>query len=160
MPRTATAEATLIPEEVQKELVLLRGLRDLNAERVGYAMGKSALSKERSNATAEHRKAVTEARKFLKDNIETFVAKGDVEGYKRAVEAKEKAQEALNKASAPYNEKISPLAKAIKYIDNIAIPTFLVTLGVEPKPTFAISEWVANKLEEEKKRKRSKSKKE
>ena len=155
MPRTTTVEATLIPEEVQKELVLLRGFRDLMAERVGYAMGAKALSKEMSDATKEQRTASNEARKFLRENLENFIRNGDFEGYQKAVENIKKASETLKEARAPHMEKITPLRKAVRYIDNIAVPKFLVTLGVTPKSIFTVAEWVAKECS-----KKGKSKKE
>jgi hypothetical protein len=156
MPR-ATAEATQVQvvKEVEQEITLLRGLRDLMAERVGYAMGAKALSKEMSNATKEHRKTVTEAKRFLRENLEAFVKSGDFEGYQKAVEKVNKASEALKEAKAPHMERITPLRKAVRYIDNIAVPKFLVTLGVTPQPIFTVAEWVA-----ELDKKKSKSKKE
>jgi hypothetical protein len=159
MPR-ASAEATqvqvIIPKELEQELTLLRGLRDLMAERVGYAMGAKALSKEMSDATKEQRMASNKVRKFLRENLENFIRNGDYEGYHKAVENIKKASETLKEARAPHMEKITPLRKAVRYIDNIAVPKFLVTLGVTPQPIFAVAEWVAKELD----KKKSKSKKE
>jgi hypothetical protein len=158
MPR-ATAEATqvqVIPKEVEQEITLLRGLRDLMAERVGYAMGAKALSKEMSNATKEHRKTVTEAKRFLRENLEAFVKSGDFEGYQKAVEKVNKASEVLKEAKAPHLAKITPLKRAVRYIDDIAVPSFLTTLGKTPQAIFTPASWVVEKIEEEKKKRKSK----
>jgi hypothetical protein len=140
-----------IPQETEKELTLLRGFRDLMAERVGYAMGKYALSSEMRDATAEQRKASLAAAKFLRENLESFIANGDLEGYKKALEAKAQASEALKKAKAPHMERIKPLGRAVRYIDNVAVPKFLVTLGTEPKPIMTPAEWIFSAIEAEKK---------
>ncbi|MEM3549434.1 MAG: hypothetical protein QXJ23_10575 [Thermofilum sp.] len=148
------AEAALIvPKEVEEELTLLRGFRDLVAERTGYALGVIALNAEMKEATAEQRKASNEARKYLKQNIEVFVKNGDYEGYKQAVENVKKAGEALKEARKPHMAKITPLRRAIKYIDNVAVPQSLEQLGVKVQPAFSLSDWIKKAVESQKKRK-------
>jgi flagellar biosynthesis/type III secretory pathway protein FliH len=158
MPRTteATQVQVVIPKELEQEITLLRGLRDLMAERVGYAMGAKALSKEMSNATKEQRMASNEARKFLRENLENFIRNGDYEGYQKAVEKVNKASETLKEAKAPHLAKITPLKRAVRYIDDIAVPSFLTTLGKTPQAIFTPASWVVEKIEEEKKKRKSK----
>jgi len=156
MPK-ATQTEVVLPQETEKELTLLRGFRDLMAERVGYAMGKYALASEMRDATEKERKASSEASKLLRENLESFIANGDLEGYKKALEAKKQAAEALKKAQAPHMERISPLAKAVRYIDNVAVPKFLVTLGTEPKPIMSPAEWIVSAIEAEKKARKKKT---
>ncbi|MEM0096166.1 MAG: hypothetical protein QW660_05975 [Candidatus Bathyarchaeia archaeon] len=145
--------ALIVPKEVEEELTLLRGFRDLVAERTGYALGVVALNAEMKEATADQRKASNEARKYLKQNIEVFVKNGDYEGYKQAVENVKKASEALKEARKPHMAKITPLRRAIKYIDNVAVPQSLEQLGVKVQPAFSLSDWIKKAVESQKKRK-------
>jgi len=148
----AEATALVIPAEVEQELTLLRGFRDLVAERTGYALGVSALNAEMKDATVEQRKASNEARKYLRQNLETFIQNADFEGYKKALEEIEKTGKALKEARKPHMEKISPLRKGIKYIDNVAVPDSLKELGVTVQPVFSLSEWIKKTIESQKKR--------
>jgi regulator of sigma D len=148
----AEAQALVIPAEVEQELTLLRGFRDLVAERTGYALGVSALNAEMKDATVEQRKASNEARKYLRQNLETFIQNGDFEGYKKALEEVHKTGEALKEARKPHMVKISPLRKGIKYIDNVAVPDSLKELGVTVQPAFSLSDWIKKAVETKKRR--------
>ena len=150
------AEAVVIPEHIQQELTLLRGFRDLVAERTAYAMGVQAINEEMREKTEAERKASTEARKFLRENLEIFIKNADVEGYKKAIAQIESAGKKLKEARKPFVEKITPLRRGIKYIDNIAVPESLKELGVTVQPAFSLSEWVKKVLEERKKKARKK----
>jgi regulator of sigma D len=148
----AEAQALVIPAEVEQELTLLRGFRDLVAERTGYALGVSALNAEMKDATVEQRKASNEARKYLRQNLETFIQNGDFEGYKKALDEVHKTGEALKEARKPHVAKISPLRKGIKYIDNVAVPDSLKELGVTVQPAFSLSDWIKKAVETKKRR--------
>ncbi len=150
------AEALVIPEHIEKELTLLRGFVDLMAERTAYAMGVQALNEQMRDATEEQRKANLEAKKYLKENIETFVKNGDFEGYKKALEQIQKTSEALREARKPHLAKITPLRRGIKYIDNVAVPNSLKEFGKNVQPAFSLSEWIKKALEEAKKKARRK----
>ena len=151
----AVVEAVVLPEQIQQELTLLRGFRDLVAERVAYAMGVQAINEEAREKTEAERTNANNARKFLRENLETFIKNADIEGYKKALEEIEKASKKLKEARKPYNDKLRPLRRAIKYIDNIAVPEALKELGVTVQPAFSLSEWI-QKVLEERKRKRKK----
>jgi len=156
MPKKETQQVqaeVIIPEAVQEELTLLRGFRDLVAERTGYALGVIALNAEMKEATAEQRKANLEARKHLRQNLEGFIKNADFEGYKKAVEEVEKTGKALKEARKPHMAKITPLRRAVKYIDNVAVPQSLEQLGVKVQPAFSLSEWIKKAIESQKKRK-------
>jgi regulator of sigma D len=144
--------ALVIPEEIEQELTLLRGFRDLAAERTGYALGVSALNAEMKDATEEQRKASNEARKNLRQNLETFIQNGDFEGYKKALEEVERTGKTLKEARKPHMAKISPLRKGIKYIDNVAVPDSLKELGVTVQPAFSLSDWIKKAVETKKRR--------
>jgi len=149
----AEAAALVVPKEVEEELTLLRGFRDLVAERTGYALGVIALNAEMKEATAEQRKANLDARKHLRKSLEDFIKNADFEGYKKAVEEIEKTGKALKEARKPHMAKITPLRRAIKYIDNVAVPQSLEQLGVKVQPAFSLSDWIKKAVESQKKRK-------
>lgn len=147
------AEALVIPEAVQEELTLLRGFRDLVAERVAYMLGAKALNAEINEKTAEQRKAFNEASKHLRDNIETFIKNGDYEGYQKALEDKVAKSKILRQAKKENGfEKVTMLRKGIRYIDNVAVPDSLKELGVQIQPAFSLSEWIKKAVESKKKR--------
>jgi regulator of sigma D len=104
-------------------------------------------------ATAEQRKANLEARKHLRKSLEDFIKNADFEGYKKAIEEIEKTGKALKEARKPHMAKITPLRRAIKYIDNVAVPQSLEQLGVKVQPAFSLSDWIKKAVESQKKRK-------
>jgi len=152
----AVVEAVVLPEQIQQELTLLRGFRDLVAERVAYAMGVQAINEEMREKTEAERTNANNARKFLRENIETFIKNADIEGYKKALEEIDKASKKLKEARKPFVEKITPLRRGIRYIDNIAVPESLKELGVTVQPAFSLSEWIQKTLEERKRKARKK----
>jgi len=144
--------AVTIPGAVEEELTLLRGFKDLVAERTAYALGSKVLGREMSDATKGERKAVNEARKTLKTNIENFIRKADIDGYTEIVEQIKGLSAKLKEVRKPYMAKINPLRKAVKYMDNIAIPDSLKELGVTVQPSFSLSDWVKKAVESQKRR--------
>ena len=147
------AETLTIPEAVEQELTLLRGFRDLVAERTAYTFGAKALSKEMSEATKEQRKAFTQASKEYRENLENYVRNGDFDGFSQAQAKIKEARKTLSEARKPHMQKINPLRKAVKYIDNVAVPDSLKELGVTVQPAFSLSEWIKKAVESTKKRK-------
>jgi len=59
-------------------------------------------------------------------------------GRKAVAEAKK----TLKTARAPFMQKMAPLAKAVRYCDNVAIPDSLKELGHPIQPRFSLSDWV------------------
>lgn len=146
-----TAPAIAIPAE--QEVKLLRGFRDLIAERWGYFMGRRLTQEDMSNKTEAERKAVAEVRKNITgDNLKTIITKADVKTYESTLAKIKTAREVLNTASKPFREKISPLAKAQKYLDNVAIPDALKELGTPIQPRFSLSKWIGDALASQKKK--------
>jgi len=140
---------------VDQELKFLRGFRDLVAERFGYFMGRRLTQQQMTEKTDTERKAVAEVRKTITgDNLKAIIAKGDIKTYETKLSALKTAREALSTASKPFREKISPLAKAQKYIDNVAIPDSLKELGKPVQPRFVLSEWINDALVAQKKEKK------
>jgi len=133
---------------------LLRGFRDLVGERFGYFLGRRLTQQDMTEKTEAERKAVAEVRSDIKKNLTTYIKKSDIKTYETRMADLKSARETLNKASAPFREKISPLAKAQKYLDNVAIPDALKELGKPVQPRFALSEWITKTLAQAKKKKR------
>jgi len=149
--QTSTAQTVAIP--VEQEVKLLRGFRDLIAERWGYFMGRRLTQEEMTQKTEAERKAVAEARKAITgDNLKTIISKADIKGYESTLTKVKEARETLNKVAKPFREKISPLAKAQKYLDNVAIPDALKELGTPVQPRFSLSKWIGDALASQKKK--------
>jgi len=150
--KTATAQTVAVP--VEQEVVLLRGFRDLVGERYGYYMGRRLTQADMTEKTEAERKAVAEIRKAITgDNLKTIIAKADVKTYEAKLSEIKSARETLNKVSKPFREKISPLSKAQKYMDNVAIPDALKELGTPITPRFSLSKWIGDAIASAKKKK-------
>jgi len=148
MQKQATVQ---IPQEVQVELTNLRGFRDLVGERMGYMLGRRVKQAEMNEATEKERKKVREINKDIKDNIEKFIEKSDIKTYKARLEDLKEARKVVTTKTKPFREKISPLSKAVKYMDNIAIPDALKELGTPVQPRFTLSAFIKQQLEAQKK---------
>jgi len=154
LPKSQTATAQTVAIPVEQEVVLLRGFRDLVGERWGYFMGRRLTQQDMTTKTEAERKAVAEIRKNITgDNLKTIIAKADIKTYETKLSEIKSARETLNKVSKPFREKISPLAKAQKYIDNVAIPDALKELGTPVQPRFSLSKWLETAIASAKKQK-------
>jgi len=146
-----TTQATAIP--VEQEVVLLRGFRDLVGERFGYFLGRRLTQQEMNEKTEAERKAVAEIRREISKNLETYIKNADVKTYMTKKGELKTASETLSKVAKPFREKISPLAKAQRYLDNVAIPDALKELGTPVQPRFALSKWIGDAIASAKKKK-------
>jgi len=154
LPKSQTATAQTVAIPVEQELTLLRGFRDLVGERWGYFMGRRLTQQDMTTKTEAERKAVAEVRKAITgDNLKTIIAKADVKTYETTLAKIKEARETLGKVAKPFREKISPLAKAQKYIDNVAIPDALKELGTPVQPRFSLSKWLETAIASQKKQK-------
>ena len=147
LPKPKTEQVVV---EVEQELVLLRGFRDLVAERFGYFMGRRLTQQEMNEKTEEERKAVREVRKSI--NIEEFIQNSDLEGYKSKLQELDAARKVVSEKAKPFREKISPLTKAVRFLDNVAIPDALKELGCPVQPRFSISDYIEKQLAQQKKK--------
>jgi len=141
MPKQETVQ---IPAEIEKEVTLLRGFRDLMAERVGYALGARALGQTMSKETVDQRDVVTKTSKSLKKALKQLIAtptKENSETVQTIQNDLTEAREANSEARKPHMEKITPLKKAVRYIDVVAVPDSLKELGATVTPRFSLSEW-------------------
>lgn len=146
-------KAIQLPKEVEEELTMLRGFRDLIGERTGYFFGAKALTKTMSDETATERKAVTALGKALTEANEKLLKEPNKQTAKAVIDAQSKvetARKANAKAREPHMKKINPLRKAVKYIDVVAVPDSLKEMGKPVTPRFSLSEWVAKAIEQKK----------
>jgi len=110
---------------------------------------------EMTQKTESERKAVAEVRKEITgDNLKKIIAKGDIKFFEGKLSEMKTARETLNTASKPFREKIAPLAKAQRYLDNVAIPDALKELGTPVQPRFSLSSWIDTALASQKKKKK------
>jgi len=140
-----------IPKEIEKELTnlrktntLLSGFKDLVAERTGYMFGAKVLGKTMSEKTEAERKAVRTASKTLKDAFNQLIeepTKPNSQAVQKSAKELEKARDKNKEARKPHMQKISPLRKATRYIDTVAIPDSLKELGSPATPRFSLSDW-------------------
>lgn len=131
-----------VPKEVEQELTLLRGFRDLVGERWGYWLGRRVTQQEMNEKTKDERAKVREIRKEINEHIEEYITNSDIETYKAKVSELAEAKKVVAKVSKPFREKISPLVKAVRYLDNVAIPDALKELGTPVQPRFSLSKWI------------------
>jgi len=155
LPRqTATTTQATATIPVEQELTLLRGFRDLVGERWGYYVGRRLTQQDMTTKTEAERKAVAEVRKAITgDSLKTIISKADIKTYETKLSEIKTARETLSKVAKPFREKISPLAKAQKYLDNVAIPDALKELGTPVQPRFALSKWITKTLAQAKRKK-------
>jgi len=148
-----TAQPEVVELTPEQEMKLLRGFRDLVAERTGYFLGRRLKQTELTEATKTEREAVRDIREEITgDNLVTIINESNIAGYNDALTRLKAAREVVTKKAKPFREKITPLAKAQKYMDNVAIPDALKELGAPVAPRFSLSKWVKNAIETEKKK--------
>ena len=138
-----------IPEEIEQELTLLRGFRELIGERTGYFFGAKALGKTMSDETADERKAVTTASKSVRQAIAELIEHPTKKNSKVVVTNQATLAEAKlanRTARKPHMAKISPLRKIVRYIDVVAVPDSLKELGHPVQPIFSLSDWATKAL--------------
>ena len=150
MAKPTTAQV-VIPKELQKEITLLRGFRDLVGERWGYFLGRQMKQAELNDKTKTERKKVTEIRKEIRDNLEDYIKSSDLDTYLQKRKLLKDASEIVTKKAKPFREKINPLRKAQKYLDVVAIPASLKELGTPITPRFSLSKWISKAMQAQKK---------
>lgn len=151
-----TQQAVTIPKEIAKQIkgleekvTLLTGFRDLVAERTGYMFGAKALSTTMSEKTEKERKVVREKGKNLKEAFTTLIeqpTKKHSENFLTVQKEVDEARKANKTAREPHMEKITPLRRAVRYLDVVAVPDALKELGVKTLPRFSLSDWVSKAI--------------
>ena len=148
MPAQAIVQ---LPVEVQEELTNLRGFKDLLAERTGYMLGRKAKQTEMNDATKTERKTVSTIRNNIRENIPQWITDANVTEYEKQTKALADASKIVSEKSKPYRTEISPLTRAVKFIDTVAIPESLKLMGVKVQPRFSLSDFMQAELEKQKK---------
>jgi len=148
-PKTKTEE----PVPVVDTQALREAFVELVAERWGYYVGRRVTQQDMATATKDQSKAVRDLSKKVNEAIEGYIAEPSddlrtqiLNGRKAVGEAKK----VLKTARAPFMKKISPLAKAVRYCDNVAIPDSLKELGHPIQPRFSLSDWVTDAIKPKK----------
>jgi len=156
MPKgNVEAQAVTVEAETSR-LDLLEAFAELVSERFGYYTARRMKQAEMNEATADIRKEMRETRKSLATAIEEYIKEPN-DGLRETIfkcrKAIEEKKPVLKKKKEPYLKAIRPLNKAVRYMDNVAIPDSLKELGHPVKPRFSLSEWVKKAIESQKKRK-------
>jgi len=151
LPKTQAVEVAL-PESVEEELTNLRGFADLVNERWGYWLGARLKQQEGNQATEDKRKAVREAGKAIRNGVEEIIKAADVDKWHSLNATLTEAKKAVKEAMKPFAEKISPLRKAVRYLDSVAIPDAMKELGKPIAPRFSLSEYIDSALKAQKKK--------
>jgi hypothetical protein len=133
---------------------LLNAFVGLIGERWGYFLGRRLKQQEMAEKTKAESKAVRELAKTERKHVEEYIEKPASE-IKTAILSARKglksARETLKQARKPFMEKITPLAKAVRYCDNVAIPDSLKELGHPVQPRFSLSDWATEAIKPKKK---------
>jgi len=147
LPKKAEATQETVP--VVDRQALQEAFVELVGERYGYWLGRRLTQQEMTTATKEQAKTVREATKTVNTAIEGYISDASddlrtqiLNGRKTITEAKK----TLKEARAPFMKKITPLAKAVRYCDNVAIPDSLKELGHPVQPRFSLSDWVQSAI--------------
>ena len=156
MPKQPKMEAQTVQVPQEDRLALLEAFAELVSERWGYYMARRLTQKDANEKTKEERKKATEASKALNEGIETLIKSPNEANSKKVTSCRDTLKDArkvVASARKPFNEKIKPLASAVKYCDNVAIPDSLKELGHPIVPRFSLSEWATKAVEQTKKKK-------
>jgi len=139
LPKQSAKQETVPVVDLQEAFIELVG------ERYGYWVGRRLTQQEMTTATKEQAKTVRELTKTVNEAIEAFIeSPSDDLRTKIATTRKTlaNAKKTVKEARAPFQKKMTPLAKAVRYCDNVAIPDSLKELGHPIQPRFSLSEWV------------------
>jgi len=146
--QTANSEAVADVQALQSAFVELVG------ERWGYWLGRRLTQQDMAEKTKAESKAVRELAKTERTKIEEFIENPDAE-IKTAIVTTRKsladARKTFKEARKPFMDKISPLARAMRYCDSVAIPDSLKELGHPVQPRFSLSDWVKEAVKPKKK---------
>lgn len=157
-PEVPAVEGVLEEQpQVPSRMDLLEGFADLVGERMGYFMARRLKQKEMGEKCVKELKAVREVNNSIHDHIVELIEEENPE-VRVAIHKEQKELKGLHKTAAeatkPFRDKISELAKAVKYCDNVFIPDSLKELGKAVAPRFSLSEHVSKALESAAKKKK------
>jgi len=144
LPAKAKQAQETVPVEVDKQ-ALQEAFVELVGERYGYWLGRRVTQQEMATATKDQAKTVRELTKTVNTAIEGYIADASDDLKTTIVTTRKtlaEAKKTVKEARAPFMKKIAPLAKAVRYCDNVAIPDSLKELGHPIQPRFSLSAWV------------------
>jgi len=130
-------EEVQIPEQVE-------ALIDTIAERWGYYFGKRTTQSELMKATSAERTKVRTVGNLIKAKITDYLINGaDVREEVVSMQGQLKeARATLSEKSKPFYDKVSPLNKALSYLDKVVIPQQLEQVkGEKILPRFQVADY-------------------
>ena len=130
-------QTTQIPEDVE-------ALIDTVAERWGYYFGRRATQSELMKATSTERTQVRAVGKLIRAKIADYLTNGtDVREAVISMQGQlAEVRAALKEKSTPFYTKISPLNKALSYLDKVVIPQQLEQArGEKVLPRFQVADY-------------------
>jgi hypothetical protein len=156
MPKGKAEAQTVTVEAEAKRLDLLEAFAELVSERFGYYTARKLKMAEMNEEVKDLNKELREIRKSLNTAIEEYIKEPN-DGLREQIfkcrQAIEEKRPIIKERKAPFMKEINPLNKAVRYMDNVAIPDSLKELGYPVQPRFSLSDWVKKGIESQKKRK-------
>jgi hypothetical protein len=170
LPKKSEAQTVTVDAEAGR-LDMLEAFAELVSERFGYAVArklKMAEMNEKIEAekkqAQEIRKAIAFRLKFDKKNggytydmgevLKEAVETGNWQAFEGKLTELSGVKKAIDGVATPYRKEANILAKAVKYIDTVAIPASLNELGYPIEARFSLSDWVKKGIESQRKRKK------
>jgi len=141
-----------VPVEVDRQ-ALQEAFVELVGERYGYWLGRRVTQQEMTTATKEQSKTVHELTKTVNTAIEAYIETPTDDLRTQIVTGRKNlatAKKTVKTAREPFQKKMTPLAKAVRYCDNVAIPDSLKELGHPIQPRFSLSDWVQDAIKPKK----------
>jgi len=151
LPKRNQAQSQTVVADQQ---ALQNAFIQLIGERWGYFLGRKLKMQEMAEKTKEQAKTARELAKTERTSIEEYIEKPTDAGKTAILNTRKNlksARETLKTARKPFMEKITPLAKAVRYCDNVAIPDSLKELGHPVAPRFSLSDWATDAIKPKKK---------
>jgi hypothetical protein len=152
LPSKAKQAQESVPVEVDRQ-ALQEAFVELVGERYGYWLGRRVTQQEMATATKDQAKAVRELAKTVNTAIESYIAEPSDDLKTQIITGRKNlatAKKTVKTAREPFQKKIAPLAKAVRYCDNVAIPDSLKELGHPIQPRFSLSDWVQDAIKPKK----------
>lgn len=147
-----SAQANSVP--VADVQALTSAFVELVGERYGYFMARKLTQQDMTEKTKAEAKTARELAKTEHKSIEEFIETPTDKVKTAILNTRKNLKEArtkLKEARKPFMEKITPLAKAVRYCDSVAIPDSLKELGHPVVPRFSLSDWAKEAIAPKKK---------
>ena len=146
---TVAKEIAGLSKGLQERIGLLEGTADLLAERQAYILGRADKQTDMNKATKTERSAASTIRTGMKEGLKGWLKDGNLAEFEKQETALAEASKVVSVKSKPFRKEIAPLAKGIKFINNVCIPDTLDQLGIKPKAAFVLSEFIQSRMKEQ-----------